>query len=879
MARASQRLFPQADVPGHGISFGAWLNFSRRSRPTLALALVVVFSLWSRSHAAAQVSVTTYHNDNSRTGQNLNETVLTPANVNVSQFGKIYSGAVNLDSWAPAQPLYVPNVTIAGTTHNVVYVATLNNSVYAFDADSGLELWTANYGPSTPFDDLCTDSSYQVATTLGAGIVSTPVIDSGAGILYFVTKNGDGSPSKPFALNLHAVDFTTGIEETSLGSPVTILPPTGPTFLPQYQMNRPGLLLNNGVLYVGLGSTGCKGLKGFPRINNHGWVLGYSTLSLTQTPTVFVTSPATNNAGIWQAGGGLAADSSGNIYFETADGVFDANTGGSDYGLSVLKLGPDLNILDYFTPYNEATLLEPDDLDLSSVGPLLLPDQPGLYPHLLVASGKNEEIYLLNRDSMGGFCGSCTNGSNSPPQGNNLQIPQDILPPSTLSGCLGSAPAFTCRYGTPSFWSSTSSNYIYFAEVPGPLLAYSLNAGILNTAPASQSPFPYSGEGSPSISANGTSNGILWAVTWANGPPGQNKGTLRAFDATNLQTQFYASNLAAGNRDALSDVPDFITPTIANGKVFVATESQLLVYGLLPSLTVTAGNNQSGDVGKSLPLALSVQALNSYTGQPVVGAAISFSAVPTGGTFGSPTATTNSAGIATSTYTLPTKPGAVTITASGDSPSTTTTAYFGETANVGPPTSLVLVSGGKQRGTVGTTLPAPIVVAVKDTYGNPVSGISVNFGGSVGGTFSPNPVNSNSLGEASSYYTLPTKASMLTLQASITGFQIKFSEQSVAASPASVNVVLGNNQSVPPNTLLPQPLVVNVEDQYGNLISGATVSFTDNDAHGTLSSSTVITTANGQATVTYITPSQPGTVTITASVLGLTPVNFTETVQ
>jgi len=149
----------------------------------------------------------------------------------------------------------------------------------------------------------------------------------------------------------------------------------------------------------------------------------------------------------------------------------------------------------------------------------------------------------------------------------------------------------------------------------------------------------------------------------------------------------------------------------------------------------------------------------------------------------------------------------------------------------------------------------------------------------VGGTFSPNPVNSNSLGEASSYYTLPTKASMLTLQASITGFQIKFSEQSVAASPASVNVVLGNNQSVPPNTLLPQPLVVNVEDQYGNLISGATVSFTDNDAHGTLSSSTVITTANGQATVTYITPSQPGTVTITASVLGLTPVNFTETVQ
>ncbi|MFZ0769903.1 MAG: Ig-like domain-containing protein [Candidatus Sulfotelmatobacter sp.] len=848
-------------------------KLARDSRRTIFLAVALAVGLWGPPQAQAQVSVITYHNDNSRTGQNLNETLLTPANVNVSQFGKLYPGSATLDSWAPAQPLYVPNVMIGGTTHNVVYVATLNNSIFAFDADSGLEIWTARYGPPTPFDDLCTDSSYQVSTTRGAGIVSTPVIDPVAGVLYFVTKNGNGSPTQPFALNLHAVDFTTGIEETSLGSPVLISPPSGPTFMPQYQMNRPGLLLNNGVVYVGLGSTGCKGLNGFPKINNHGWVLGYSTLSLTQPPTVFVTSPATNNSGVWQAGGGLAADGSGNIYFETADGVFDANNGGSDYGLSVLKLDPNLNFLDYFTPYNEATLLEPYDLDLSSVGPLLLPDpQPGQYPHLLVASGKNEEIYLLDRDGMGEFCGTCTNGTN------NTNIPQDILPPTSLSGCLGSGPGFTCRYGTPSFWSNSSSNYIYFAEVPGPLLAYSLTAGSLSASPTSQSPLNYSGEGSPSISANGTSSGILWAVTWANGPPGQNKGTLRAFDATNLQTQFYASSLATGNRDALGYVPNFITPTIANGKVFVATQTQLLVFGLLPSLTVTAGNNQSGYVGTSLPVTLSVQALSSYTGQPVANAAIAFAAVPAGGTFGSPTAITNSAGIATTTYILPTKPGAVTITASGSS-SSTTTAYFTETANAGPPASMVLVSGGKQRGTVGTTLPAPIVVSVKDAFGNAVSAVPVEFGGKVGGTFSPDPVNSNSLGEASSYYTLPTKASMLTLDAAITGFEIKFSEQSIAASPASVNLVAGNNQSEPPNTLLPQPLVVNVEDQYGNLISGATVSFTDNGANGTLSSSSVITTANGQATVTYVTPPQAGTVTITASILGLTPVNFTETVQ
>jgi len=873
MIKASQ------EIPLETCSYsGCTKKLSRDSSRTIFLAAALAAAVGFCGHppAEAQVSVTTYHNDNSRTGQNLNETVLTPANVNVSQFGKLYSGSANLDSWAAAQPLYVPNVMIGSTSHNMVYVATLNNSIFAFDADSGLEIWTASYGPPTPFDDLCTDSSYQVATTLGAGIVGTPVIDPVAELLYFVTKTGNGTPTLPFALYLHAVDITTGLDDQNVGSPVLISPPSGPTFMPQYQMNRPGLLLNNGVVYVGLGSTGCRGLNGFPKINNHGWVLGYSTLvSLTQqTPTVFVTSPATNNAGVWQAGGGLAADSSGNIYFETADGVFDANTGGSDYGLSVLKLDPNLNFLDYFTPYNEKTLLEPNDLDLSSVGPLVLPDtQSGQYPHLLIASGKNEEIYLLNRDGMGEFCGTCTNSTN------NTNIPQDILPPSSLSGCLGSAPAFTCRYGAPSFWSNGSSDYIYFAEVPGPLLAYSLSAGILNTAPTSQSPLNYSGEGSPSISANGTSNGILWAVTWANGGPGKDKGTLRAFDATNLQTQFYASSLAAGGRDTLGDVPDFITPTIANGKVFVATENQLLVYGLLPSLTVTAGNNQSGYVGTSLPVALSVQALNSYTGQPVVGATISFSAVPAGGTFGSPTATTNSAGIATNTYTLPTKPGAVTITASGSSLSATTTAYFAETANAGPPASLLLVSGGKQRGTVGTTLPAPIVVSVRDPYGNGVSGIPVDFGGKVGGTFSPNPVNSNSLGQASSFYTLPTKASMLTLEATITGFEIKFSEQSIAASPASVNLVSGNNQSAPPNTLLPQPLVVNVEDQYGNLISGATVGFTDNGANGTLSSSSVITTANGQATVTYITPAQPGTVTITASIAGLTPVNFTVTVQ
>jgi outer membrane protein assembly factor BamB len=826
------------------------------------------FVSWTGSRAAAQVSVTTYHNDNARTGQNLNETVLTPANVNVNQFAKLYSGSVNLDSWAPAQPLYVPNVLIAGATHNVVYVATLNNSVYAFDADNGQELWTANYGPPTPFGSLCTDSSYQASTTKGAGIVSTPVIDVVAGILYFVNKTGDGV-STPFALYLHAVNFTTGIDEP--GSPVLIAPPSGPTFMPQYQMSRPGLLLNNGVVYVAMASTGCKSLKNFPKVNNHGWVLGYNTLSLTQPPSVFVTTPAANNGGIWQGGGGLPADSSGNIYVETADGVFDQNTGGSDFSLSVLKLDPNLKLLDSFTPYDQASHLNANDLDLSSVGPLVLPDQATGPTHLLIASGKAEEVYLLNRDAMGGFCSTCTTASG------NTNILQDVLPPLFLSGCMGTAPEYTCRYGTPSFWSNNSTDYIYFAEIPGPLLAYSMTNGVLTSLPATQSAVSYSGAGTPSISANGANNSILWAVTWANSSPGTDKGTLRAFDPANLGTQFYASNLAAGSRDNVGYVPDFLTPTIANGKVYVATESQLLVYGLLPTLTVTAGNGQSAYVGTPLPVTLSVQALSSYTGQPASGVTITFTAAPGGGTFGSANGITNSSGIASTTYNLPTRPSAVIITASSPS---TTTAYFEETAIAGPPASLIAVSGTKQKGTVGTTLPAPIVVAVKDPHGNVVSGISVSFTPKTfGGTFTPAAATTNALGQASSSYTLPTKASMLTLGANITGYSVNISEQSIAAGPASVNMVSGNNQSALPDTLLPKSLVVSVADQYGNLISGASVHFTDNTAGGTLSSSSVITTANGQATVTYITPSQAKTVIITASISGLTPVNFNETVR
>ncbi len=501
-------------------------------------AIIFCAGLFCPNLATAQVSVTTYHNDNSRTGQNTSETFLTPSNVNSTQFGELFAGSVNLDSWSAGQPLYVPNVTIAGQSHNVVYVATINNSLYAFDADSGTLLWTSNYGVPTPFANLCSDNVFYQSPSGGAGIIGTPVIDPNAGIIYFVTKTGDGNVA-PFELNLHAVDFTTGIDEA--GSPGTIAPTSGPTFYPEYQMSRPALLLNNGTVYVAMGSTGCTGLTGFPTINNHGYVFAFNTSNLTATPTFFITTPAVNNGGVWQSGAGPAADAEGNVYVETANAPFDYNTGGSDFGDSVLKLSSTASFLDYFTPYNQAYLYT-NDLDLSSSGPLVLPDQTSGPTHLMVATGKTEEIYLINRDAMGEYCNNCTSNTN---------IVQDILPPSGTTSCVNVNGVRTCTYGAPSYWN----NNVYFPGIIAPMMAYPLtNPGAgaaLATLPTSQTTGTYSGFGSASISSNGTNNGIVWSVSWGSGTWTQYNGTLHAYNATNLATEYYNTDQAAGSRDTL----------------------------------------------------------------------------------------------------------------------------------------------------------------------------------------------------------------------------------------------------------------------------------------------------------------------------------------
>jgi len=292
------------------------------------------------------------------------------------------------------------------------------------------------------------------------------------------------------------------------------------------------------------------------------------------------------------------------------------------------------------------------------------------------------------------------------------------------------------------------------------------------------------------------------------------------------------------------------------------------------ALTATAGNNQTGGTGTVLPTALTV--LASSNGNPVAGVSVAFSDGGAGGSFGTPVAITGSNGTASTTYTLPSTAKTVTISATS---SGYTSATFTETAAQLVAT-LTVVSGGKQIGTVGTTLPLPIVLKAKDSLGKVVVGASIAFSDAgLGGTFSPNPAITGSNGQASTTYTLPTVAKSVTVTGSNGSVSVRVTEQAVAGPATSINIVQGNNQTAHPNNKLPKALIVSVTDQYGNGISGLTVNFTDNGAGGTFSSTTPITNAAGKATVIYTTPAQTGTVTITASYSSLTPVNFTETVQ
>ena len=503
----------------------------------------------------------TYHNDNFRSGQNLNETVLTRSNVNSATFGKLFS--YPLDGMTFASPLYVANVNIPGKGfHNVVFAATEHDSVYAFDADglTNAPLWQRSFiNPAAGVTTVpAADTGETVDIPNEIGITSTPVIDPSSGTMYVVVKTKEISGSTTnYVQRLHALDITTGTEK--FGGPAMIqgsVPGTGMgsqggqlVFNSFRQNQRTGLLLVNGVLVFGFSSHG--DVEPF-----HGWVMGYDATTLQQVLLV-CTTPNGDDGGVWMNGDGLAVDSSANLYFITGDGLFDANTGGSDYGDCFVKMSTTGTILDYFSPSVQSSL-DTGNLDLGSGGVLLLPDQSGAHPHEMVSAGKNGTIYLVDRDNMGHY------NPNSDP------IVQSIVNIFTnVTGKEGG------NFGSPVYFSGR----VYFSPVQDNVQAFQLSNGLLSTSPTSRSSATYGGRGGTlAISANGSANGILWTLQ-SNGTA--SPGVLHAYDASSLTTELYNTS-QAGSRDTLDAWSKFSLPLVANGKVFVSSVSQLTVYGLLP---------------------------------------------------------------------------------------------------------------------------------------------------------------------------------------------------------------------------------------------------------------------------------------------------------
>jgi hypothetical protein len=510
--------------------------------------------------APVGVNVTTYHNDNSRDGLNASETMLTPANVSSATFGKL--NLLGVDGLVDAEPLYLSAVTIGGQTHNVLYVVTEHASVYAFDADSGTQLWKVSAlgsGETTSDDHGCGQITPEI------GITSTPVIDrtKGAnGTMFVVAMSKDSGGN--YHQRLHALDVTTGAE--TAGSPTEIAgtyPGTGDNssggnvvFAPGQYAERAGLLLMNSTIYLAWTSHCDAGPY-------TGWVMAYSESTLQQTSILNLT-PNGSEGAIWMAGDGLAADGTGNIYFLDANGTLDAKdtvTGfpvNGDYGNAMMKLstaGNSLVVDDFFETYDSINESN-NDVDLGSGGSLLLPDMvdaKGVVRHLMVGAGKDHNIFVADRDNMGKYNSA-----------NNDALYQELT--NALPGGAWSMPAYF--------------NYaVYYGGVGDYLKAFSITNALLGTTPSSKSAttFGYPGA-TPSVSANGTSNGIVWVLESSTG----STAVLHAYDATNLGKELYNSTQAAGNRDGFGTGNKFITPMIVNGKVYVGTPNGVAVFGLLP---------------------------------------------------------------------------------------------------------------------------------------------------------------------------------------------------------------------------------------------------------------------------------------------------------
>ncbi len=558
-----------ANPSGLTLTPGTAQNVTLTASATATIgAATVTFSgkAGSLSHAATLAltvgtppipDVTTYHYDNARDGLNAQETVLTPANVNSATFGKV--GFFAADGKVDAQPLYLAGLNVNGAPTNVLYIASEHGSLYAYNADTGTQIWTvsllgAGEGPSN--DHGCGQITPEI------GITSTPVIDRAKGAIFAVAMSVDGVGS--YHQRLHALSLTTGAELA--GSPAEITgtyPGTGAhssngsvIFDPGQYAERAGLLLLNGTIYL-TWTSHCD-FKPYT-----GWVMAYSETTLQQTSILNLT-PNGSDGSVWMSGNGPAADAQGNIYFLDANGTFDSAFDGNgfpaqqDYGNAIMKLsttGGKLAVADFFEPYN--TVFESNaDIDLGSGGAMLLPDMTdvnGKVRHLLVGAGKDHSIYIADRDNLGKFNAS-----------DNSNVYQEL--PGALANGAWSSPAYF-------------SNTVYYADQGKPLKAFPMSQARMAATPSSQSAvaFPYPGS-TPSVSANGLQNAIVWAVASNLYSP----GVLHAYDPTDLSKEFYNSNQAAAGRDSFGNGNKFITPVIVNGKVFVGTQTGVAEFGLLP---------------------------------------------------------------------------------------------------------------------------------------------------------------------------------------------------------------------------------------------------------------------------------------------------------
>ena len=526
-----------------------------RSGPA-GLFWLICFSLCAALTSSA-TDVVTYHNDIRRSGHNLHETILNTSNVNSSSFGKLF--ALPVDGIIDAQPLYLSAVSIPGKgIRNVVYTVTENDRVYAFDADAGTLLWRVSMlgeGESPSDDHGCSQISPQI------GITSTPVIDRASGphgTIYVVAMSKNSSK---YFQRIHALDITTGAEQ--FGGPVAVkakYPGTGDNshngyvvFDPGQYAERQGLLLLNGVIYTAWTSH-CD-LRPYT-----GWLIGYSDSTLRETSVLNLT-PNGSEGAIWQSGAGIASDGR-NLFFLDANGTFETtlNKKGfprkGDYGNAFLKVsttGNKLRVADYFNMFDTVSESDSDE-DLGSGGAMVLPamkDAKGKVRHLAVGAGKDQNIYLVDRHKMGKFNPN-----------NDNAIYQEI------DGVLGGG-----EWATSAYFHGN----LYFGPVGNNLLQFHFSKAKLSTSPRSKSSasFTYPGT-TPSVSANGSSNGIVWAIEHSDPDD-----VLHAYDASNLANELYHSNQAGHRRDQFGTASHFGTPMIVNGRVYVGTTKNVTVFGLL----------------------------------------------------------------------------------------------------------------------------------------------------------------------------------------------------------------------------------------------------------------------------------------------------------